>query len=373
MEDRSTRTALSNVSSVTAGAGSISSSKYQKSSKQFIHTKPSRNDNSHFYTSLNNSSNGAIYRPETSPEQSLGLGHLRFDTYCSTREQRMVSEIKKTGNLGPGKYDFFDFSNRPKTVTVAGSTRSQGCFQGVARNDIPVDLNPIYHRERGPPPGTYDVPRIMGFEGYHGAEIGTAITSPFTATGGRKNPLAYDAERYISKIQESALRNMGPGYYDLPDKWAPGSFQKYNKKYKHDTKSRTRSGHYEKPWADPPSSSQGTSRLGRQPVAPTGRRAQTPGVFVDGAETDSGSRGGVTDVLGPDEGFGSSNSSMSITSTSSGGTSQESQEMDKESVKPVKQRNITGKKKKSQRPSEGTSELAIEIATIRSLPNYKHH
>lgn len=344
------------------------SSKYEKPQKQFINTKLGGTDQSFFYT---NSSDKklAVHRPETTPDQSRGS--LRFDSYSSFRNIRMQSELKKFGNLGPGTYDFHDYTNRPKTVAVAGSTRSTPCFNSVARKDLPVELDAIFDRPQGPPPGTYNVPRIMGFEGYDGAEIGKVIRSPFTATGGRHKEIDLGGDIYLSQIQKNSRRHMGPGFYDLPDEWTPSSFFKYNKKYPR-TETRRSQG-YEKPW---------TPIVARRPIRapvtlrpPIGKRSLS-GVEMAELGLGLGSRGidhldegaytgGA--VGGAYKGGGGdplNTSQLSLSSQDLHDTSPRLKTVSTASIL------MTSRLKRSQRNRTQTSELARDVSTIRNLPQY---
>jgi hypothetical protein len=117
-------------------------------------------------------------------------------------------------------YETFDYSHRPLSVCVGGSSSSQ-CMSGVGRDELPYELDAIYERERAPPVGTYEPAEL---------DLGTVVRSPFTAKAGRNsNPLSPDGKQYMSVRQGNTKRNIGPGYYDLPDLWSPSAFRKYNR------------------------------------------------------------------------------------------------------------------------------------------------
>ncbi len=60
-----------------------------------------------------------------------------------------------------------------------------------------------------------------------GSEIGIQISSPFRSSG--RGNILHDGVHYATLREDLSLSNMGPGYYNQPDLWAPSSFVKYNK------------------------------------------------------------------------------------------------------------------------------------------------
>lgn len=152
----------------------------------------------------------------------------------------MGRELNASSNLGPGTYDLPGM----KPVSRPGSSSS------MSHSHVPIEHR-LVQRARGPPPGTYDVPRILD-PSVVGSELGRQISSPFKNSGRQRQLLAQGSDFHYRTLREECIGcNMGPGAYNIPDPWRPGKLT-----HKLDTvtsgfQPRASSGD-QKPWRDDP-------------------------------------------------------------------------------------------------------------------------
>lgn len=167
-----------------------------------------------FTYSLNRSDSSFLGKPQppSSNNQVIMNYNSRFDDTSSSRKEATFNEKLNRSNLGPGVYEHaHDFRNvvplRPTRVT---------CLQ---KTIVPLQSS-IVQKARAPPIGTYNIARLMSPSCREGLGQGIHIhtTSSFRSTGKAKD-LMFDAKRYQTMRRDVYECNIGPGTYDVTDKW----------------------------------------------------------------------------------------------------------------------------------------------------------
>ena len=126
-------------------------------------SRPPTSDSQYFTNMIRPNTCNSTARPSTTPDPLL-LKNPRLDIYPSVRQHKPYGEIKHSSNLGPGSYEYHDYSNRcfvfvyimfrdvfsrrPQTTTRTGFT--------ISRSNIHPDHS-IIRRSAAPPIGTYNV------------------------------------------------------------------------------------------------------------------------------------------------------------------------------------------------------------------------
>jgi hypothetical protein len=74
-------------------------------------SRPPTSDSQYFTNMIRPNTCNSTARPSTTPDPLL-LKNPRLDIYPSVRQHKPYGEIKHSSNLGPGSYEYHDYSNR---------------------------------------------------------------------------------------------------------------------------------------------------------------------------------------------------------------------------------------------------------------------
>eukprot|EP01038_Epipyxis_sp_PR26KG_P008030 gene8030-10879_t len=180
-------------------------------STSFYSNNRNFDNNNTLWDKNNTNTSSSFYKHQLALENHFrGIPDKRFDVYPSIRNQKNHKELMVSSNIGPGSYDV-KFSQRPHTVSLVKSNLQSS----------------IIRKSSAPPPGTYEIPRIMT-PAHPGSELGIRISSPFKSSG-RRRDLMDDAEHYVTLRESEKMSNLGPGSYETIDNWSPTYFKKYNR------------------------------------------------------------------------------------------------------------------------------------------------
>lgn len=142
----------------------------------------------------------------------------RFENSTCIRYNKTPIELKTNSFFGPGMYDVKPDQKHNEYFHHVKSTVM------YSSNIHPQDK--IIIPERAPPPGTYNIQRLMSTVP---KELFEKNSSSFKSSGKIK-PISKDTNLYLSPIAVKELARVGPGTYDTNDLWSK-SERDLNKTY----------------------------------------------------------------------------------------------------------------------------------------------
>ena len=152
-----------------------------------------------------------VYSASFIPDRS------RFDDTASMRRVKSRRELLLQSNLGPGYVD----SSLPK------SDRCKYSFSKASRDQRV--------QSAAPGVGTYTLPRFSSGEHDRVSRRHPQIVSAFLSSG-RTKELGYDATYYRTIRDDVLSSNRGPGLYEIPSYFSPGTINAKTNEFPSSTK-----------------------------------------------------------------------------------------------------------------------------------------